>query len=487
VKAVKARSCTQVAACLIAIWLGPACSSNSASDGAAGAGGPSASSGGAGPSGGSSGSGGVTPGGGGSAGSSGAGGSGGTSGPGGSGGLAGSGGAGAVSAGAAGADSGDAAPEGSAPDDGAVEADSAPDAYARHCTTPVSGDAPFGAQLGTSGAIFFPQGRVAGAPVIVIRDQLFTGGFSKSTSTLLPDLSSATDLSVRDHCQNGFSGRLVGPTDGIDALVSVNPDLTYSDAIPPLVNERAWLCPTAPAPAPSMTTGGGQILPTSALTVSVNAPVDDTTLKTISAQPTNAFSSSVVADGRIRVGPQAGRAWLPSSLAVDLTGLRDAIGRSYGGAQIASFTVITPAGAIADRTMTAAPPTNAFVGTGFATSTAGGLLTLSVLSASASTGYEAVVGLGAQAGATKLRLSHRVVCGTDNFSDASAMLVSSDGYSAPIALGCAATPSEVTVTLPGSGPYYVVVQDERPAHFPCFGPLHFVPTPWELDSFDFLP
>lgn len=477
-KTINAHSRTPVAACLFALSLGLACSPSVESDGAAGAGGSSVSGGAAGMSGGA---GAVTSGGG----------SGAVSGAGGSGGVAGSGGAGAVGGGAAGADGGDAAPDGSAPDgntpgDGAVDADGAPDANVRHCPEPMSGDAPFGAELTSSGAIFFPQGRVAGAPVVVTRNLLFTGGFSTVKSTLLPDLSSAADLAARDQCANGFSGRLVGPDDGIDAVVSENPDHTYSDAIPPLITSRAWLCATAPAPAPSMSTGGGEILPTARLTVSVNAPVDQTTLKTISAQPATAISSSVGTDGRIRIGSAAGT-WLPGPLAIDLTGVRDVLGRPYDGAKIVSFTVLAPSGAIVDRTMTAAPPANAIAGTGFTTSTIGGLLTVSVQSSSSNIGYEAIIGLGVQAGATKLRLSHRVVCTAAVYSSTTTTLVSADGYSAPITLGCAATPTEVTVTLPGSGPYYVVVLSESPPHVPCYMPPLFIPTPWELDSFDFVP
>jgi hypothetical protein len=477
-KTVKIHSRTPVAACLFAMSLGLACSSTASSDGAAGAGGPNASSGAGGMSGGA---GAVTPG---------AGGSGGMSSAGGSGGLVGSGGA-VVGGGAAGADGGDAAPDasaadGDAPGDGAIEADSAPDANVRHCPEPLSGKAPFGAELGNTDAIFFPQGRVAGAPVIVINHLLFTGGFSTIRSTLLPDLSSATGLGGRDQCGNGFAGLLVGPDDGIDAVVTTNRNTDLSSDVLSLVTSRAWVCATAPARAPSMSTGGGEILPTSALTVSVIAPVDETTLKTISVQPTNVFSSSVDTDGKISVGPPAGRAWLPGALAVDLTGVRDVLGRSYDGAK-GAFTVLAPAGAIVDRTMTAAPPANAIVGTGYSTSTAAGLLTLSVPSPGSLASYRAVVGLGAQAGATKLRLSHRVVCGTRTFSYAVANLVSADGYSAPIALGCAATPSEVTVTLPGTGPYYLVVKNERPIEMPCNAPSGFDSSPWELDWFDFLP
>jgi hypothetical protein len=285
---------------------------------------------------------------------------------------------------------------------------------------------------------------------------------------------------LNDVCQNTVSGVLTGPSDGLFGTVEVNSDPFYYDVVRTVTSEATWLCPAGPAPAPTLTLEGTS-LPTGTIQFDLSVPVDETTLGAIRAQGWDAVEASWQPGdysyrpvGLVKLAPVSGRAFPFGTVTMDVSALRDVLGRPYQAQGSLSVSITQPE-AIVDRTLTSVPST-AVVGTS-------PILANGTLSFPSSTLLQAVIGLGTAAGATRLRILHRAICGQSTRQMTT--LVSSDGYAAPVTVACADAPQEIITTLVGQGPYYLVVGTPN-APTPCITPPPAVPG-YEVDEYSFLP
>jgi hypothetical protein len=185
----------------------------------------------------------------------------------------------------------------------------------------------------------------------------------------------------------------------------------------------------------------------------------------------------------VRVAAQSG-AFPLGDLEVDVSGLRDVLGRAYGNTL--PLNVDKPITAIADRTLTNPPPSSAWVSRAISPVAQNGLL---VVPTQIVLGPEFVltVGLGDEPGTKTLRVKHRWVCSTSFSTPKSVTLVAGDGSTVDVPVTCGDVPADTTVMLPGPGPFFLVVHEgyAQPPH--CNAPPPPARDGWELDEFAFAP
>jgi hypothetical protein len=329
--------------------------------------------------------------------------------------------------------------------------------------------------------LYFPQGRVAGAPVVM--DPLGTER-QVGRATLDSSLTVAF-VEASDRCGNRVRGALVGPDDGLRADLLLNPD-PMSDALH-LFPGTAVMCPSGSIPAPAMKRLGSEpIVPGETIDFSADTPISQATLTSANvAEAPGAYASVGNGDEQLRVAPANGRVFVPGALSLDLREVTDVLGRPYLP-DVYLIEVLKPAGTIADGGADAGVAASAIAAAYDTLVVANGTTTVSPkgLGMGIGSGYAAVIGLGAGTGATTARVVHRFICTrAGDSATGTVTIVSSDGSFAPVAGSCSEAPTEVAVILPGPGPHYLVVKDLRqPLQMQCSLASPPVWDKWELTS-----
>ena len=359
---------------------------------------------------------------------------------------------------------------------------------------PVSGSAPFAVEMRGSYALsgdggirtvdvrlYFPKGRVAGAPVVLVGGFPFVPGILVSRQTIDATLG-ATGFVLRDpNCGNQLDARLVGPADGLVAHLKINVS-EPSDAVSTREGNAA-LCRYGPHDAIPVWAPASTFLPTDAIVVRNSEPLDLLSFATVTASTSAGTFALIVEEVQSGLfGLRAKESFPPSaSFKVDLSGIRDVMGTAFG-TTVAPH-VLAATAVVTDRTMTTSPPTGAIATLVGSSSTSAGKLTVGD-GGLVGDGYAAVIGLGSEPSSTKLRLRHRLVCKLGEYAPVKVQIVASDGTTTVAKPTCADAPADETLTLVGKSPYTLVV-DSRSERRPCY--YYGSPTKrdYELDELAF--
>lgn len=360
------------------------------------------------------------------------------------------------------------------------------------CTTPVSGTAPFATVLsgtalsGDGGTVtvsveaYFPKGRVAGGEVIVALPQMGVPNVRAISRGVFDASLRSTTLDVFARwCGGGIKGVLREPADGLVGHGSMNISGPGTDVVA-TTEADMMLCPVAspalPTPTFKATT---EMLSTGVLEVTGNVPLDAASLTALTSTPTHPLTTSE--DGTafkttVKMGPF-------ESASIDLSGLKDVMGRSLG---LSSVAVRGLSAVLTDTTFATTPPAGSVVGAGDTTwSVAGGVLRVS---SSAGAPFSAFVGLGDAGTHRTLRVKHRVDCTgfAGSTSTTTVRAVSETGTAVAVAVECKTSPTEVKVTLPTGGRWALEAAATVYSALPCNYPSSSGPTrPYELDEFAF--
>lgn len=296
---------------------------------------------------------------------------------------------------------------------------------------PIRGEKPFAVSLsGKSDAadpsarvyagavLYFPRGRVAFAPVLIASGTL-------TTSLQLDASLSVRDISLHDpDCGGGWSGDLVGPTGGINAVVSNNVSGT-SDNLR-FKTGAVTMCATGEAPPQRVLDVGDAIFPTSDVVVRVARPVDGSSLDAVSAQ--NAFGvvplNVRVSGNEIHIASATGLFAPFHETTFDLSGLRDILGMPLG---------------IATKPRTMPLPTTPAAAAPFEVAATN------------------LFSIGGDAAAKRLRISHRATCPTGSLLIRVAV-VAANGVMVALRPPCTSYGVEQLVELTGVAPYAMYVQ-----------------------------
>ncbi|MFH0902352.1 MAG: hypothetical protein V2A73_17100 [Pseudomonadota bacterium] len=249
------------------------------------------------------------------------------------------------------------------------------------CSTPLEGDSPFGAVLSgdchlttipndaeeaqslyrrVSLEVFFPEGRRAGARVVLAQQEHWDYPHLNSHIGELDEDGTAEVIYSGYEGMEGFTvrGTLGGPSDGIEAMLTMN--IARSDMVQ-LAECAIRLCPTRPAPEPELH-GSPVFGPSSTIVFVPTAPVDTSTAKVVATVNERAIDVILTAhDYGIYVSPAA--AFPPGhDVAFDFSGTRDILGRPFVSADeqsspLRTFDVVT------DLDFDTPPPIGAVVAT----------------------------------------------------------------------------------------------------------------------------
>jgi hypothetical protein len=397
-------------------------------------------------------------------------------------------------------DTGDARP--GRPIDVAYDADTrSSDVSLGSCSSELAGTAPFGAALGNGTYIYFPGGRVAGAPAqLGVASPVVAGRYFFGPQVLLADDLSATGLKVAGHDKQ-VVGDLLPGTGGLAATVTVNAASPGSDVADPRTTS-VLLCAAGDVPEPAMELVDTGLSPISTLGINTTTPF------TTSGLAAALRFSSPLGPVPIKVSPDpyagtgyahgpnyvlaAVTAFPPGQrLTVDASQVRDVLGRPVPFKQdmLGNPVVITVLGTsavLSDLTFASAPPSGAVAGSG------GGTVTNGVLSfaRSGSSSGRNVDGLLAlpPLSATELRVRIRVGddvpgwpwCVSDNRSAsmewAAMAVVGPNGESSyRIALSCNGMVDRV-LELPKASPLWLAVHVEGVAPTPYYLPPGTAPS-----------
>jgi hypothetical protein len=351
---------------------------------------------------------------------------------------------------------------------------------------PISGDKPFGVRLSGSGPaadyggkaagtafatvdLYFPRGRVPGGEV-VLAIGTYGGGWKAARGTLDGTLS-ARGLEVRDpHCGDGITGDLVGPTGGI-AAIATNNRSAPSDALD-LVKGSVVMCAAGAVPEQKfMSMPAATILPHQTIELRAARPL----MGTASATPS---TDIVVEDivGGVAIHRKMGWYSLSTPTTIDLSGLRDVLGAPLG---LTSARTIVPTAVATDLTFATPYPEGAALGS--ATVVSGMLVT------GGDSEWSYLLAIGDGGGKKKLRMKHRLVCGTSSTGYASVAIVSSDGVATPVVAKCSGELLEDVVEVNGAPPYYLSAAQRTyrtpPCNYGSFGPAPGVG--YEVDELAF--
>lgn len=380
---------------------------------------------------------------------------------------------------------GDAAPE-AAPSDVSVEevATLPPPRCA-----PIAGTSAFGVEV--TGAVtleaggtvpgprlflYFPEGRVAGGEAMLAMHT--STGWSVARSKLDASLG-ASDLRVADpHCRDAVDATLLGPSDGLVARVTLNVTSDVGSDEVRLRAGAATLCGNGAVPPLSIVTVPRADL-LRPLTIDANAPLDPTTVgAVVGSQPVDATDDA----WRLRIAPAFGALGLEPTLALELAGVRDVLGRPLPRLEL---DVPLPSAVLSGSAagITSAPP-----GSG-ATPTvdASGVMTIpfgSKIPWAPADRY--AIRLPDPEGASKLWLRHRTDC-VDG-GPVTLTVVGATGKTATRVVACAATLAEETITLPPSdGRYVLRIDHVIPKSAPCNYPARSTDVRYVLGGFRYEP
>jgi hypothetical protein len=425
------------------------------------------------------------------------------------------------------------------------------EAPSSECEAGLSGTAPFGALVSGSAIfpsarsastsapitsamnafIYFPAGRVAGAPVqLAMQSRVVTGQyFFGPQRTLAADLS-ATGLSVGGHDME-IAGDLLPGAGGLQATISANFSSPGNDVAD---NRTATMlmCPAGDVPSPSLSLSARTISPLSTLGLFSTTPIAQDAINALRIDsPAGAIAFTASPDQPIALpvryssGPNftvtAASALPPGQpLTFDTSAVTDVLGRAVpivlAGAQVLATTAVLsdlgfdtppPAGALAssgcnvsaggklDGGISAVMPT--CIGSGVAATVANGVLKLAAGAPSIGRDVDVLLALP-PARATKLRV--RMAVGDVLDAGASCMnghssaymdtgsiaVVGPNGEVAPrLNLSCDGAMADHVVDLPGVSPLWLVVHVEGRSSMPYSMPTPG-PPPVSIDQLEFL-
>jgi hypothetical protein len=408
-------------------------------------------------------------------------------------------------------------------------------ATATACSTGLSGVAPFGAQVSGSftfeiqysympkpapttinAYIYFPAGRVAGAPAqLAVQSQKDTTHYFFGPQVTLASDLSATGLTVSGDSALGVSlwgikGDLLPGTGGLQAEISENVNYPNNDVGGPEWHSTFILmCPSGDVPAPSLHASWGTVSPFSTLQLSSTTPLTTEALNALRiTSPLGAVAFTVSDSGNSYFTIKASSAFPPGQpLSLDASAMKDVLGRTVpidpGEAHVLATTTV-----LSDLTFSTTPPTGAIAcSSGCSTSAfeapdggasagmikctggeavADGVLTID-------NGVVALLALPAT-NATKLRV--RLASDVNDAGEFSsygwtlhvfATVVGPNGEaSAKVDLGAAVT---ADINLPDASPLWLVVQvavdgpEQRPYYSPMYSPT---PPPVSIDELEFI-
>ena len=372
------------------------------------------------------------------------------------------------------------------------------DASAAPCSTPLAGTAPFAAHLKGSGTlynspsqphqvsleldIYFPSGRVAGAPVLLAMPvQYAVPALQVGPQSVLAADLSAIGLTVEGGLGVRVTGTLLPPDDGL--LAAVEENISFGTDVAEDAAGVLKLCPTGAAPTPGLMmralNGGALLAPNSTVLLNTATPLDATALANIKLYAGDAeVPISVRVGTALESSPlllSADAAFPPETpLRLDTTTVTDILGRPV--LTSGSLSPLTTTAVVSDLTFATAP-TGAVATTGYSQVTDGELVLASPLASSGR--FNALLALGSVAPARQARLRIGVVCtlgmGGGTITEPSALvtrasLVGAAGDSVAVPLACG-SPQDVTVPLPAStGNIWLSVVSEPPAQHPQFLP-----------------
>jgi len=365
------------------------------------------------------------------------------------------------------------------------------------CATPLAGTAPFSAHLKASGTLFSPyrnsprpvgldldiyfaDGRVAGAPVLLAMPvQYAVPALQVGAQIALAADLSATGLTVEGGLGVLVNGTLLPADDGMSAAVTAN--LSLGTDVADDATGVLKFCPTGPGPAPSLavrplSSASTLLAPTSTVLLNPTTPIDATARTKIKLYAGDTeVPVTVVIGTALESSPlllTATAAFPPeAALRLDTTAVTDILGRPVPSS--GSLQPLTTTATVSDLTFATAP-TGAVATTGSSQVTDGNLV---LGNTGNSGGFNALLALGSVAPATQARLRVGVTC-TVAGSPATgpsalvtrASLVGAVGASVAVPLACG-SPQDVTVPLPAStGKIWLSVVSEPPPQHPQFLP-----------------
>jgi len=396
------------------------------------------------------------------------------------------------------------------------------------CAAGLSGAAPFGKALsGTAtfspsygtGApttstiaayIYFPGGRVAGAPVqLAVQSRVVsTQYFFGSPVALASDLSAA-GLSVGGHDLQ-ITANLLPGDGGLQATVGAN----FSSPGTDVADDRSaamLMCPAGDVPAPSLQVTGGTFSPLSAFGLYSSTPISSEAFGALRvASPLGAVAIKVSSESNSRYsgGPNftvaASSAFPPGQpLTLDASEVKDVLGRDVPFSP-ATTQVLATTAVLDDLTLTSTPPAGAIACSGCSTSmfpgvdggamlrcTGGGKISNGILGVSSGGPYngglvDALLALPSTS-STKLRVRMAVgdvveagsTC-VNGFSSASmadgvlAVVGPNGEASALVSLTCDGAMADHVIDLPSTSPLWLVVHlagyTQKPFFLPEPGP-----------------
>jgi hypothetical protein len=335
------------------------------------------------------------------------------------------------------------------------------------CASPLEGPGPFGATLSGSGTftadagagairdqltatVYFPEGRVAGAPVIFAMDEEWPRDtVSESRGTLGADLSAGPFVigSYRDR----VTASLGAGTSGIHAHVTRN--FAMASDVYEFFDTEIDLCPTGAPPDPVVTVSATHLAPTSPIQLGVTVPPG------VMSPALAARAGDVdvpLADGSLhamRAIPRA--AWPPGvAISIDTSSWRDVLGRPYTASPVPSpLVAIQP---LVDRAFDTMPPAASAAFDGVTPTLESGVLRMQVESFD-SHPFAALFALGAPPAGTS-RVVVRI--GVSNLGSRIA-IVGADGSASPI-VAAGPMPADVSASIPAAGALWLSIAD--PAH-----------------------
>jgi hypothetical protein len=394
------------------------------------------------------------------------------------------------------------------------------------CAADLSGTSPFGKALSGTGSfaptfgtaapitsamtayIYFPVGRVAGAPVQlgvhsrVVTTQYFFG----PPVTLASDLSAA-GLTVGGHDLQ-ITGNLLPGAGGLQATIGAN----FSSPGTDVADDRTadmLMCPGGDVPAPTLRVTGGNLSPLSTLGFYASTPLSTEGLGALLiTSPLGAVTTRVSSErnSRFSAGPNftvtASSAFPPGQpLTFDVSGVKDVLGRDVP-LSLATTQVLATTAVLDDLTLTTTPPTGAISCSGCSASmfpgvdggamqrcTGGGKLSNGVLGVGFGGPYtagpvDALLALPTTS-STKLRVRMAVgdvveagsSCRNGSYLGQMAngimAVVGPNGEaSAPVSLTCDGTMADHVIDLPSASALWLIVHVEGYALVP-----YFMPTP----------
>jgi hypothetical protein len=364
-------------------------------------------------------------------------------------------------------------------------ADSDSDVGTTPCA-PISGTGPFGVVVSGSGPVtkvssrgdaavttvsasatlYFPRGRVAGGEVVI------TGGRVKHA--LLDDTLSAA-VSSGWECSSSLVGNLIGPTDGIDAMLSIV-TTGNSDAIGS-VSGRLKMCAAGAPPSQTLSPKNASSIPAVQRSFSIDGtrPFAAESFATIRADSGAPLKITETPTGMV-VEATDGTFPLFAPTIIDLSGVRDVLGEPLG---LTSVRTTVPTEAITDLGFATTPPKGSYVG---------GLLEVqpgTLVLGNFEENTAVALAIGNVAGKTKLRVRHFLSCPEARPRPWTVNIVSADGRTTPLAPKCGTAMVDETIALAGTGPFVLHAVTTTLIQPPCSYPFGQSETAYVIDEIAF--